>query len=129
MDYEGTKQKGKVAIAGGKELRFEDLFDLTIRVLDKVWVLYDIKETVLKFRPKPAYWHAKQGIPDRLVLRAYRKRKGFSQAKAAIELGMSKSHVQKVEQGRRKLSPAKLDQLFEEMCWAKPKAARRLFQL
>ena len=113
MEYEGTKQKGKVAIAGGKELRFEDLFDLTIRALNKVWVLFDVTPTVLRFRPRHPFWHAKQGVPVGVMLRAWRKQKGFSQAEAAEELGMSISLVQKVEQGRRRLSSTKLDQILQ----------------
>ena len=113
MEYEGTKQKGKVAIAGGKELRFEDLFDLTITALNKVWVLFDVTPTVLRFRPRHPFWHAKQGVPVGVMLRAWRKQKGFSQAEAAEELGMSISLVQKVEQGRRRLSSTKLDQILQ----------------
>ena len=113
MEYEGTKQKGKVAIAGGKELRFEDLFDLTITALNKVWVLFDVTPTVLRFRPRHPFWHSKQGVPVGVMLRAWRKQKGFSQAEAAEELGMSISLVQKVEQGRRRLSSTKLDQILQ----------------
>jgi len=112
MDYEGKKHKGKVAIAGGKELRFEDLYDLTIRALDKVWVLYDVTPTVLRFRPRHPFWHAKQGVPVGVILRAWREQKGLSQAKAAEVLGVSISLVQKVEQGRRRLSSKTLDQIL-----------------
>jgi DNA-binding XRE family transcriptional regulator len=113
MEYEGTKQKGKVAIAGGKELRFEDLFDLTITALNKVWILSDVTPTVLRFRPRRPFWHAKQGVPVGVILRAWRKQKGFSQAKAAKALGISMSLVQKVEQGRRRLSSKTLDQILQ----------------
>ena len=115
MNDDGKRFKGKVLIAGGKELRFNDLYEVMIRAGDKAWVFWDATETVLRFRPQRSFWHAKQGVPDDLVFRAWRQQKGFSQAKAAQVLGKSLSLVQKVEQGLRRLSSKTLDQILQSL--------------
>jgi len=104
MNDGDNRLKGKVLIAGGRELRFDSLYEVIIMALDKPWILDEVTPTVIKFRPKPAYWRAKHGIPDDFVLRSWRKHKKFTQEKAADVLGVSISLIQKIEQGQRRLT-------------------------
>lgn len=103
--------KGKILVAGGKEVPFDDLYGIIIRARSKLWVLHEEKPTVLRFRPMTPGWRAKHGVAGYLVLKAWRRRNGFSQSKAAAMLGVSVSLVRKIEQGLRQLSVKLLDKI------------------